>query len=555
MTAFRNAVAPDVAADYRARGWWGDVTLLDHVRRHARERPNAAAIIADGGTLSWADYERAATRVAAALVDASIPEGARVGVILPDSGTVHAAFLGAELAGVTVVGIGARAGDREVRHLLGRTGASALVSLERHRNRETASLLPDWRPEGRAPIRHIVVPRLEVDPDGPITVDGTPAATTVPAEALEARRIGPDDLFLVNSTSGTTGLPKCVMHTQNRWLYFHQQAVRSGRLDADDVVFSAVPAPFGFGLWTAHFTPAVLGAPLVVAEQFDADRTLALIEAHQVTVLAAVSTQFVMMLNAPSLRTRDLSSLRVMFTGGEPVPYERADAFERETGCTVLQFFGSNETGLISGTTLEDPRDRRLRTAGKCIDDMQVRLYSNGRDVTASGRGQPAGRGPATGLGYLDDDAANGDLFTHDGWMLMGDICTLDDEGWLTVVGRTSDFIIRGGKNISAAQVEDEVATHPAVALAAAVAQPDPVFGERVCVYAELQPGKTLALDELLAHLDARGTSREVWPEYLVVLDRLPRSSGAKVAKGDLRADAQARADSRLQKTGGGRDQ
>jgi acyl-CoA synthetase len=555
MTAFRNAVAPDVAADYRARGWWGDVTLLDHVRRHARERPNAAAIIADGGTLSWADYERAATRVAAALVDASIPEGARVGVILPDSGTVHAAFLGAELAGVTVVGIGARAGDREVRHLLGRTGASALVSLERHRNRETASLLPDWRPEGRAPIRHIVVPRLEVDPDGPITVDGTPAATTVPAEALEARRIGPDDLFLVNSTSGTTGLPKCVMHTQNRWLYFHQQAVRSGRLDADDVVFSAVPAPFGFGLWTAHFTPAVLGAPLVVAEQFDADRTLALIEAHQVTVLAAVSTQFVMMLNAPSLRTRDLSSLRVMFTGGEPVPYERADAFERETGCTVLQFFGSNETGLISGTTLEDPRDRRLRTAGKCIDDMQVRLYSNGRDVTASGRGQPAGRGPATGLGYLDDDAANGDLFTHDGWMLMGDICTLDDEGWLTVVGRTSDFIIRGGKNISAAQVEDEVATHPAVALAAAVAQPDPVLGERVCVYAELQPGKTLELEELLAHLDARGTSREVWPEYLVVLDRLPRSSGAKVAKGDLRADAQARADSRLQKTGGGRDQ
>ncbi|MET1003763.1 MAG: class I adenylate-forming enzyme family protein, partial [Acidimicrobiia bacterium] len=506
MTAFRNAVAPDVAADYRARGWWGDVTLLDHVRRHARERPDDAAIIADSGTLSWAAYERAATRVAAALVDASIPEGARVAVILPDSGTVHAVFLGAELAGVTVVGIGARAGDREVRHLLGRTGAAALVSLERHRDRETASLLPDWRPEGGAPIRHVVVPRLDVDPDGPITVDGTPAATTVPAEALEARRVGPDDLFLVNSTSGTTGLPKCVMHTQNRWLYFHQQAVRCGHLDADDVVFSAVPAPFGFGLWTAHFTPAMLGAPLVVAEQFDADRTLALIEAHRVTMLAAVSTQFVMMLNAPSMRTRDLASLRVMFTGGEAVPYERADAFERETGCTVLQFFGSNETGLISGTTLEDPRDRRLRTAGKCIDDMQVRLYSNGRDVTASGRGQPAGRGPATCLGYLDDDAANRELFTHDGWMLMGDICTLDDEGWLTVVGRTSDFIIRGGKNISAAQVEDEVATHPAVALAAAVAQPDPVFGERVCVYAELQPGKTLELEELLAHLDARGT-------------------------------------------------
>ena len=105
----------------------------------------------------------------------------------------------------------------------------------------------------------------------------------------------------------------------------------------------------------------------------------------------------------------------------------------------------------------------------------------------------------------------------------MGDICTLDNEGWLTVVGRTSDFIIRGGKNISAAQVEDEVATHPAVALAAAVAQPDPVFGERVCVYAELKPGNTLELEELLAHLDARGTS----PRSLA---RVPRRAGSPPA-------------------------
>ena len=148
------------------------------------------------------------------------------------------------------------------------------------------------------------------------------------------------------------------------------------------------------------------------------------------------------------------------------------------------------------------------------------------------------------------------ELFTHDGWMLMGDICTLDDDGWLTVVGRTSDFIIRGGKNISAAQVEDEVATHPAVALAAAVAQPDPVFGERVCVYVELQPGKTLELEELLAHLDARGTSTRG-------LARVSSScwidSRAPAAPRSPRAISEptreARADSRLQKTGGGRDQ
>jgi acyl-CoA synthetase len=128
--------------------------------------------------------------------------------------------------------------------------------------------------------------------------------------------------------------------------------------------------------------------------------------------------------------------------------------------------------------------------------------------------------------------------------MLMGDLCTIDDEGWLTVTGRLSDIIIRGGKNISAPQVEDEVNTHPSVALASAVARPDPTFGERVAIYAELHPGAELTLDGLLAHLRERGTSKEIMPEHLVVLDRLPRSSGGKVAKGELRklatADAQS---------------
>ncbi|HTN99727.1 MAG TPA: hypothetical protein VL068_03530, partial [Microthrixaceae bacterium] len=147
---------------------------------------------------------------------------------------------------------------------------------------------------------------------------------------------------------------------------------------------------------------------------------------------------------------------------------------------------------------------------------------------------------PALCAGYLGDDGSSG-LFTSDGWMLMGDVCTLDDEGYLTVVGRISDIIIRGGKNISAVVVEDEVTTHPSVALAAAVAYPDPVFGERVCAYVELLPGEALDLEGLLTHLDSRGTSKEIRPERLVILEALPRSSGGKVAKGELAADARLR--------------
>jgi acyl-CoA synthetase len=172
---------------------------------------------------------------------------------------------------------------------------------------------------------------------------------------------------------------------------------------------------------------------------------------------------------------------------------------------------------------------------------MQVRLLDAETDVditATGGPGVPAGKGPTLCLGYWDDAAGNRALFTPDGWMRMGDLATIDADGYLTVAGRTSDFIIRGGKNISAVEVEDEVGSHPAVALCAVVPMPDATFGERVCVFAELRPGAALDLEDLRAHLEHRGTGKDYWPEHLVVLDALPRASGGKLAKGELRRRA-----------------
>jgi acyl-CoA synthetase len=241
-------------------------------------------------------------------------------------------------------------------------------------------------------------------------------------------------------------------------------------------------------------------------------------------------------------REFDLSSLRVVYTGGEALPYRPAAEFEALTGAKILQFYGSNETGVLSATTLEDPVERRLRTGGRIVAEMAVRLFGGedgNTDVTASGRGQPACRGPATSLGYLNG-VDHDKLFTADGWMRMGDICQIDADGYLSVTGRTSDFILRGGKNISAAQVEDAVMTHPAIAVAAAVPMRDEVFGEKVCVYVELADveltgARSLGLAELVAHLLELGVSKELLPERLIVVDRLPRSSGGKIAKGQLR--------------------
>ncbi len=523
---------PEVAARYHAAGWWSERTLSGRVAALAATRPEQTAWITPQGRFSWGAYDRAATRIAALLSAKGLLPGARVAVLLPDGPAVHAALLGIERAGMVAVGIGARAGVAEIAHLLRRTGATIILAHDRMRDGTLPELVEAARAQG-APLEDwLIVPDLMAFRNW--SAGETPDHPPFPAG-------DPDTLFLINSTSGTTGMPKCVMHTQNRWFYFHQLAAEAGRFGEDEIFMGAVPAPFGFGLWTSHFSPTILGCPTVVLPKFDAGTALDMIERERVTVLCCVSTQFIMLLNEQAERPRDLSSLRSMFTGGEAVPYRRAAEFEEVTGAAVLQFYGSNETGALSRTTAADTRDRRLNTAGRVIPEMEVRLFDPVSGAEVAGRGQPGCRGPATCLGYWDDDAANAKLFTPDGWMLMGDIVEVDDEAYLRVVGRTSEFIIRGGKNLSAPAIEAEVATHPAVALVAAVPAPDAVFGERVCIYVTPRPHQQVTLEGITAHLHARGVSREWFPEYLVLMDDLPRSSGGKVAKGELTADAKKR--------------
>jgi acyl-CoA synthetase len=222
--------------------------------------------------------------------------------------------------------------------------------------------------------------------------------------------------------------------------------------------------------------PTLIGAPCAVMSHFSAEGMIQLVEREKVTVLCCVSTQFIMMLNSPALDDHDLSSLRMMFTGGEAIPYARALEFEERTGASVMNFYGSNETGMLSGTRITDDRQNRLTTGGP-RDPRDARAPLHTRRRTGRGRSrQRCARvlRPAMGPGYYEDDEANSKLFTPDGWMLMGDVVTVEDDGWLTVVGRTSDFIIRGGKNISAPAVEDEVGTHPSVKMVAVVPAPDP---------------------------------------------------------------------------------
>jgi acyl-CoA synthetase len=521
------AFTDEDSARFRAAGWWSDSTLSDAVRRNAERSPDRPAYSDHPGiSLTWREFDDAATSLAEQLAGVGVARGDRVAVWHSDSTAIHVLFVAIERCGAVIVGIGARAGIREVAAMLRAAQPKLLVSDQKRGGPATQAAAGA---AAESPVSVLVLGLA-----GGLSLNVEPKA--LGAES----RLGPDDVFLINSTSGTTGLPKCVVHTQNRWYYFHQKAVANGLLTSDDIFLPVIPTPFGFGIWTSHTTPIYLGATAVILERFTTKAACEAIAQHRVTVLCCVSTQLTMLMADAGCRDYDLSSLRVVFAGGEALPYRPAAEFETLTGAKILQFYGSNETGLLSGTTVQDSRQRRLRTGGRIIPEMAVRLFDGDQDVTVTGRGQPACRGPATSLGYLggtDHDK----LFTRDGWMRMGDICEIDVDGYLSVTGRTSDFILRGGKNISASQVEDAVMTHPAIALAAAVSMPDPVFGEKVCLYTELADSRTIDLPELVNHLLELGVSKELLPERLIVVDELPRSSGGKIAKGQLREDIRAR--------------
>lgn len=523
--------------EYVQQGWWGERTIADYVADNARSMPDKIAYVSDGVRMSWREYDAQTDKLAMALV-ALMPRGARFGVLLPDGGEFHVALCAAERSGTVALGMSARSGREEIRHLMSQSEAGVLVMRESHRDRPALDYVADLAEDGWQVSTLIIV-----DATGPVRAHHFAAGEASVAEiayasleATRARAAGPNDLTMLNSTSGTTGRPKLVTQFPNRLIAFAKMAFGAADFTADDIMLGAVPGPFGFGQWTAHYATAMLGMTTILMERFTTERMVELISEERVTILACVSTQFKMMLAEPDLESASLDTLRVMFTGGEAVPYDRALQFEERVGAKVLQFYGSNESGAISHTSLSDTADQRLRTAGRVIDVMNLRLYdAAGNDITETGGpGRPGVLGPTICQGYFGDDAANAELF-HDGHLMMPDLVTVDADGYLRVVGRTSDLIIRGGKNISAVEVEELVESHPSVLMASAVPVPDDVFGERIGVAVTVR-GPALTLAALTEFLAERGISKHLYPERVVVVDELPQSTGGKVAKKVVRA-------------------
>jgi acyl-CoA synthetase (AMP-forming)/AMP-acid ligase II len=357
------------------------------------------------------------------------------------------------------------------------------------------------------------------------------------------RRGDPNRPHLAMISSGTTQLPKISLWSDNNLWYFLEQFRLHIALTADDIALQIAPANTGStGYVFPVLTPVLNGATAVLTETWSAAAALDLIESARPTIASGVPTQIIKMMSELEISPRDCSSLRAFNNAGAALGAENARKIERAFGCLVQTSYGASDGGVPTLTSVEDDEPHRLGSVGRVLPHSECRLVDEQmNDVPAGEAGEVIWRNPTKTFGYLNNPEQDAQMFWGDGWYRSGDLGIFDADGYLHIVGRRRDMIIRGGLNVSPREIEDLVRKHPAVSDIAVVGYADPVYGERIAACVVLNPGRDLVLGELDAFLRAEGLSSHKVPDRLELFDDFPRNTGGKVSKLELRDELTAR--------------
>jgi acyl-CoA synthetase (AMP-forming)/AMP-acid ligase II len=282
--------------------------------------------------------------------------------------------------------------------------------------------------------------------------------------------------------------------------------------------------------------PLTMGEDIHLIDRWDPAHALEVMLEARIGAGTGASVFLSSLLDHPAFTAEHAALMSRVGLGGAPVPLALAERAASH-GITIIRAYGSTEHPSTTGSAFDDPADRRHRTDGRALPGVELRLVDpGGADVPAGTPGEILSRGPDLCLGYTDP-ALTAAAFDDDGWYRTGDIGVLDEQGFLTITDRVKDVIIRGGENVSAAEVEEALQALPGVAEVAVVAAPDARLGERACAVVRLRPGAApLTLADVTAHLAGVGLARPKWPEELRLVDDFPRTASGKIRKVDLRA-------------------
>jgi len=453
--------------------------------RVARVGPDRVALVWDGGALTWRELERRAGGCARTLAVQGIAAGDRIAVSIPNRSSFVVALWGGWKRGATIV-----------------------------------PLNPLLTPDERDRILAHLGPKLAVDA---IEVNDADWPSDQAASAPG----------LILYTSGSTGQPKGAVLSHSALAFSSRSWAESVMaLGRDDRVLAVLPFSHSYGLNGALLAPLWAGACIVLVERFVPEDVLSAITRHRVTVFPAVATMIRRLLDSPHLDRTDLSSLRLTLSGAAPCPWDLAEEWRRRTGVRILRGYGMTELFRPISYLASDSRDLP-DSIGRAVPGVEARVVDeDGKPLHAGEMGELWISSPAAMDGYLDAPEETRAVMEH-GWFKTGDLARITPDGFVCIVGRKRELILRGGYTVFPAEVEATLLTHPAVAEAAVVGIPHAELGEDVVAFATLRAGAVAAAEQLVRHCKERLAAYK-YPRRIVIVDQLPRGATGKILKARL---------------------
>jgi long-chain acyl-CoA synthetase len=500
------------------------LNLAVMLRESADAAPTKPVALFDGGQLTYAELDALSDRLAAGLQRRGVTPGDTVGVQLPNVPQFLVAYFGILKAGAVAVPMNILLKAPEVAFVLEDSATRLLVTW--------AGVLEDAaKAAAQAGVGDVFVVGGPGDqaaaPPFERLLETSPADR--PLAATE-----PTDTAVVIYTSGTTGRPKGAELTH---FQLYMNADIPGRLFGireDDVVLTALPLFHVFGLSSIVNVSVRFGCTMSLVPRFDPATVLAAIERHRITIFEGVPTMYVAVLGHPDLDDYDVSSLRVGISGGAALPAQVLDAFERRFGVVILEGYGMSETASTT-TFNRSETERRAYSVGKPIWGTETQVWDEAGRQLPPGRdnvGELVTRGFHVMRGYRNNPDATAEAFAG-GWLHTGDLGYADEDGFLFIVDRKKELIIRGGYNVYPREVEEALYAHPGVAEAAVVGLPDERLGEEVAAFVAVKPGWSPTGEELIAHCKERVAAYK-YPRRIEFRDTLPRNASGKIVKSML---------------------
>jgi acyl-CoA synthetase len=520
---------PEAARRYYEAGLWRPETLYTLLRDHAARRPDDFALRDGTRRLTWRALLALTDAVAANLDGAGVKKGERVAVWLPNRVEAVAVLLAASRQGyVCNPSLHQNYTVAEIALLLARTRAAALFAQPGHgADARTADIF-----EAVADLPSLR--RVYTIGEGPATA--APFPREAGALSLPPVDGNPDKIVYLAFTSGTTGTPKGVMHSDNTLLANARAMVEDWSHDERTILLSLSPLSHHIAA-VALAQSLAAGMELAVNAPPSGMTPLDWILETGATYVMGVPTHAMDILGEMRRRGLDrLGAVKTFYMAGSPIPREVAQTF-LDRGIVPQNVYGMSENSSHQYTRPDDPAETIVATCGHACRAYEIRLWDQENpdlEVGPGEIGEIGGRGACLMLGYFDNQEATEESFNREGWFMSGDLGRLDDRGCLEIVGRKKDLIIRGGHNIHPARIEDFAMRHPAVARCAAFAVADPRLGEKVCLSVIFHEGAAAEPGELLAHLNEAGLSRYDMPEYFIRMTAYPLTASGKILKREL---------------------